>query len=79
MNVEFIKQMLLFVCLSSILNMNYVDWIYVILVKCLWIFIYFLSYALFDLSKCYTCSKWMINTENLNYGAYAEIMDVHMY
>ena len=32
-----------------------------------------------DLSKCYTCSKRMINKENLNYEAYAEITDVHMY
>ena len=79
MNVEFTKQMFLFVCLFSIVNKNYVDWTYVILVKCLWIFMYFLSYALFDLSKCYTCSKRMINKEYLNYKAYAEIMDVHMY
>jgi hypothetical protein len=78
-NVELIKEMFLFVCLFSIVNMNYVEWTYVILVKGLWIFIYFISYALFDLSKCYTCSKRMIYIENLNYKAYEEIMDVHSY
>ena len=59
MNVEFIKQMFLFVCLFSIVNMNYVDWSYVILVKCLWIFIYSLSYALLTCpSAIHVANEW---------------------
>ena len=51
---------------------RFVDWTYVILVNCLWIFTSFLSYALFDLSKCVRSVKpfLTINTLKMIYYSY---------